>query len=68
MEQKVFFFFFVSIEIIVSAPGTGSYSSFLGFAHLGSGLCVGLSGLAAGMAIGIVGDAGDYLIIYNYFF
>jgi len=34
------------------------YSDFKGFADLGSGLSVGLSGLAAGMAIGIVGDAG----------
>ncbi|KAG7243700.1 hypothetical protein INR49_011257 [Caranx melampygus] len=31
------------------------YKSFL---HLGAGLSVGLSGLAAGFAIGIVGDAG----------
>lgn len=28
------------------------------FCHLGAGLSVGLSGLAAGFAIGIVGDAG----------
>ena len=28
------------------------------FVHLGAGLSVGLSGLAAGYAIGIVGDAG----------
>lgn len=28
------------------------------FLHLGAGLSVGLSGLAAGFAIGIVGDAG----------
>lgn len=28
------------------------------FVHLGAGLSVGLSGLAAGFAIGIVGDAG----------
>ena len=31
---------------------------FRGFVHLGAGLAVGLSGLAAGYAIGIVGDAG----------
>jgi V-type H+-transporting ATPase proteolipid subunit len=29
-----------------------------GFIQLGSGLAVGLAGLAAGFAIGIVGDAG----------
>ena len=29
-----------------------------GFLHLGAGLSVGLSGLAAGFAIGVVGDAG----------
>lgn len=43
--------------------GTGSavvpqYTLFAAFGHLGSGLTGGLSGLAAGMAIGIVGDAG----------
>uniref|UniRef100_A0A646QHL9 V-type proton ATPase proteolipid subunit n=1 Tax=Hemiscolopendra marginata TaxID=943146 RepID=A0A646QHL9_9MYRI len=35
-----------------------NYSIFRGFLHLGAGLSVGLSGLAAGFAIGIVGDAG----------
>jgi V-type H+-transporting ATPase proteolipid subunit len=34
------------------------YSPYKGFVHLGAGLAVGLSGLAAGYAIGIVGDAG----------
>ena len=34
------------------------YTLFQGYAHLASGLTCGLSGLAAGMAIGIVGDAG----------
>merc|ERR1712084_2627 len=29
-----------------------------GYAHLGAGLTVGMSSLAAGLAIGIVGDAG----------
>lgn len=37
------------------APG---YTLFKGFVDLGAGLSVGLSGLAAGFAIGIVGDAG----------
>ncbi|KAE8878996.1 hypothetical protein PF007_g21629 [Phytophthora fragariae] len=38
-----------------NAPKYGSYT---GFAHLAAGLCCGLSGLTAGMAIGEVGDAG----------
>ncbi|KAE8911208.1 hypothetical protein PF004_g31980 [Phytophthora fragariae] len=38
-----------------NAPKYGSYT---GFVHLATGLCCGLSGLAAGMAIGEVGDAG----------
>lgn len=37
---------------------TKNYTLFKGFVHLGAGLAVGLSGLAAGFAIGIVGDAG----------
>lgn len=32
--------------------------NFRSFVHLGAGLTVGLSGLAAGYAVGIVGDAG----------
>jgi len=34
------------------------YSLFKGFIDLGAGLSVGISGLAAGYAIGVVGDAG----------
>jgi len=34
------------------------YSACQGFAHLGAGLTVGMSALASGLAIGIVGDAG----------
>merc|ERR1712146_496871 len=44
--------------IIGTNISSSDYSDFKGFAHFGSGLAVGLSGLAAGMAIGIVGDAG----------
>merc|ERR1711953_891077 len=36
----------------------GKYSAYTGYAHLGAGLTVGMSSLAAGLAIGIVGDAG----------
>ncbi|MCJ1241854.1 v-type proton ATPase 16 kDa proteolipid subunit 2 [Varicellaria rhodocarpa] len=35
-----------------------SYPLFNGFLHLGAGLSVGLTGLAAGYAIGVVGDMG----------
>lgn len=35
-----------------------NYSQYQSFAHLGAGLTVGMSSLAAGLAIGIVGDAG----------
>ena len=42
--------------ILTPPPASPRYHR--GFAHLGAGLSVGLSGLAAGFAIGIVGDAG----------
>ena len=35
-----------------------TYTYFDGYKHLSSGLCCGVSSLAAGLAIGIVGDAG----------
>lgn len=41
----------------IKPPGSG-YTLYKSFTHLGAGLSVGLSGLAAGFAIGIVGDAG----------
>merc|ERR1719313_3331623 len=34
------------------------YSSYSGYAALATGLCCGMAGLSAGIAIGIVGDAG----------
>lgn len=40
------------------APPPRNYSLFTGFMHLAAGLSVGLSGTAAGYAIGIVGDMG----------
>ena len=38
--------------------GNWSYSAYNGYKHLASGLCCGLSSLAAGLAIGVAGDAG----------
>merc|ERR1712157_687821 len=46
----------VIINEKLNAPAT--YSAYAGYAHLGAGLTVGMSSLAAGLAIGIVGDAG----------
>ena len=40
------------------APPVWSYSAYNGYRHLASGLCCGLSSLAAGLAIGVAGDAG----------
>merc|ERR1711871_1216233 len=44
--------------IIANAVTADAYSSYSGYAHLAAGLACGLSGLAAGIVIGIVGDAG----------
>ncbi|XP_015788180.1 V-type proton ATPase 16 kDa proteolipid subunit [Tetranychus urticae] len=48
----------ISVVISNSLKPPPEYRLFDGFIHLGSGLSVGLSGLAAGFAIGVVGDAG----------
>jgi len=47
----------VSVIIGVGMDMT-NYTPYKGFLHLGAGLAVGLSGLAAGFAIGVVGDSG----------
>jgi len=46
------------IAVILIQGVKTPYSSFSGYAHLSAGLSCGLSGLGAGLAIGIVGDAG----------
>lgn len=48
----------VAVLIASNLSDGDSYTLFKSFLHLGAGLSVGLSGLAAGFAIGIVGDAG----------
>jgi V-type H+-transporting ATPase proteolipid subunit len=42
----------------IKDPVKEKYNLFKSFVDLGAGLSVGLSGLAAGFAIGVVGDAG----------
>lgn len=50
---------FVTTSAMYSVYITCSFFLFFrSFLHLGAGLSVGFSGLAAGFAIGIVGDAG----------
>nr|ABM55662.1 putative vacuolar H+ ATPase 16 kDa subunit [Maconellicoccus hirsutus] len=48
----------VAVLVISAVEGPDKYTLYRGFLHLGSGLSVGFSGLAAGFAIGIVGDSG----------
>ncbi|EPR61908.1 vacuolar ATP synthetase [Toxoplasma gondii GT1] len=48
----------ISIVINGSMDTPDTYSSYAGYGHLAAGLTVGLSAMAAGLAIGIVGDAG----------
>merc|ERR1712037_753624 len=42
----------------IMKPETWVYNYALGYKQLASGLCCGLSSLAAGLAIGVMGDAG----------
>ncbi|KAJ1673006.1 H(+)-transporting V0 sector ATPase subunit c [Spiromyces aspiralis] len=46
------------VSVLVSDGLKAQMPLYTGFVQLGAGLSVGLSGLAAGFAIGIVGDAG----------
>merc|ERR1712025_1124578 len=48
----------ISVILTGNIDDGSSYNEFKAYAHLASGLSVGLSALGAGMAIGIVGDAG----------
>jgi len=51
----------VIITQSISSPGGdgyNTYSVFNGYVHLAAGMCCGLSCLAAGGTIGIIGDAG----------
>ncbi|KZM22366.1 vacuolar ATPase V0 domain subunit c [Ascochyta rabiei] len=46
------------VSVLISNGLSQNVSLFTSFIQLGAGLSVGLSGMAAGFAIGIVGDAG----------
>merc|ERR1712178_373007 len=49
------------VAVLLASGITGEaygYSSYSGYSALAAGLCCGMAGLSAGIAIGIVGDAG----------
>ena len=48
----------VSVILLQKVDGKDGYNYYKGFSHLASGLCCGVSSWAAGIAIGIAGDAG----------
>ena len=48
----------VSVILLRRINGQSDYDYLKGFSHLSSGLCCGISSWAAGIAIGIAGDAG----------
>jgi F0F1-type ATP synthase membrane subunit c/vacuolar-type H+-ATPase subunit K len=48
----------IATNITVPKNGKSTYSLFSGYAHLGSGLTVGLSNLATGLAMGMAGEIG----------
>jgi V-type H+-transporting ATPase 16kDa proteolipid subunit len=52
----IFDFLIINFNWIVKL--TKKLNFFRGFVHLGAGLSVGFSGLAAGLCIGVIGDAG----------
>jgi V-type H+-transporting ATPase proteolipid subunit len=64
----------VSVLIIGSMSPDEPYSLYAGFIHLAAGMSCGLTGLAAGHAIGIVGDSVSFplsllsIFLFDHFF
>ena len=48
----------IANDVVGIKDGKPNYTYWMAFSHFGGGMACGLSGLAAGIAIGIVGDAG----------
>jgi len=55
--NRVFNLLVKSTDFAGLAKGENNYSIYQGYKQLGAGLCCGLSSLASGLAIGVVGDA-----------
>ncbi|KAF8326969.1 V-type ATPase [Cantharellus anzutake] len=55
----------VSVMIAGDLDPSKDYPLFNGFIHLAAGLCCGITGMAAGYAIGIVGDACVRAYVYE---
>ena len=55
--NRVFNLLVKSTDFKGLANGETNYSIYQGYKQLGAGLCCGLSSLASGLAIGVVGDA-----------
>ena len=47
----------IANQVVGIEDNKPAYSYWMAFSHFGGGMACGLSGLAAGMAIGIVGDS-----------
>ena len=48
----------IAVILIQKITTDNTYNMATGYKHLASGICCGFSSLAAGMTIGVVGDAG----------
>lgn len=55
----------ISVLIAQDLDPKSNYSLFSGFMHLACGISVGMTGLAAGYCIGIVGDKGVRAFMYQ---
>ncbi|KAJ3303812.1 v-type proton ATPase 16 kDa proteolipid subunit 2 [Kappamyces sp. JEL0829] len=55
----------VSVLIANDLDPTRNYSLYAGCVHLAAGMATGFTGMAAGYAIGLIGDAGVRSYIYQ---
>lgn len=55
----------ISVLIAQDLDPKSNYSLFSGFMHLACGISVGMTGLAAGYCIGVVGDKGVRAFMYQ---